>query len=157
MAKLNIKINPINEAISIHEQYAGIAADYADPIIPYLDQYEPYRLKILLNQANEIEKEFMADKDLGKLRKALSVWVENWHKAYDSLSVNKTQVDLARIHKLQITLKINQYDYRNILMFATGKQSAANMRYYEIKLAERALHDFAAGKINPKTWEVNNV
>lgn len=157
MGKLNIKEDPAEKAGILASKYcAQIDAFARDGIIKYLKEFEPSTLKkMTTGRLSQIETEFSRDNDLEKFEQSLNQWLDDWMILHKRLTSKRQQKDLIEIHNIAKKLKISKFDYRNILMQTIGKQSAAEMFYYEVKLAMRSLYDFSQGKLKSMAWDKN--
>lgn len=158
MGKIQIIEDSFDAFSDLHTKADNYVQNYATKLmITYLEAFEPETIKKLITEMpDKIEHEFQDTKDLEKVKTLFREWCLEWKTVFQRLDKERTQRDLSDIHKLKKQLNINTYDYRNILMQEAGAQSASSMRYYQIKLAIRALKLFSEGKLEIIPWDKGN-
>lgn len=155
MGKMKFKQDPFKMFQDIQVEADRFIEKYATELfIKYLEQYEPETITNLVRTIpDQINKAFTESEDIEKTKDLMRLWCSEWKNAYIRMGVRRTKEDLARIHILKKQLKINAADYRSILMQEAGDQSAAEMRKFQIALAERGMRLFAEGKLKVIPWD----
>jgi hypothetical protein len=138
----------INKNIEIDaDELISTAIDFISSIAinelcNYLKIFEKKRFEYLLGKMAEIELDYLENSDPIKLKNSLSEYMKEWAKLNSELSAPATNNQKAQIKIFQSKHRINNYDYRDILIDATGKQSVSIMNQYEIKLTMAKLSDY---------------
>lgn len=155
MGKIVITIDPLeefNELFNKADKY--VQERSGGKILKYLKSCEPAVYDGLVKiRINHIQSQWAKDQDIEYTKKRLREWCVAWNNIHKIITKKRTKADLINIHKLQTNFKINKYNYRNILMQETGKQSAANMLKYEIELAMHGMRLFDQGKLDVSAWD----
>jgi len=106
---------------------------------------EQFRKSILQSKCfgmiDEIERDWRnPQRDETALRNKMVNFAKYWMRFYHrEIDVPHTREDMKRLHVLKRQKRLDDRQYRDVLLRASGKSSGGTMRHFEVRLAERAL------------------
>lgn len=105
----------------------------------YFEVFEPMVLANISRKLCEVDWECSATGEFEKLAKAADEYLQEIKATAERVKRKLQKSELARIHILKSEAKISEADYRNLIERISGKNSSAEMAYWEGMILIRAL------------------